>query len=310
MAKTLLHFSPGDAINWELHRYESDLVARFYSGSKIPQHQRIFRQMSCCSSRISFYLDKEGDYKLYASNFCKQRSCPVCQWRRVILWRRRMRLAIPKVEAQLPGWRWLFLTLTVENIPLVQLRGFISSMQDSFSRLTRYGHHWARQQKPFPAVGWIKSLEVTRAANNFAHPHYHCLLLVDPQYFDKSQNNFLSHEDWLCMWQRSLSCDYRPSIRISAIKEDKSGTSKLSEAAKYTVKVSDLVADSEWLLEYSNQIHRVRAVEVGGIFRNNPDFQVEQNNDNDLIGRRNRDVDADDQVYFQWDGARRRYVNL
>jgi plasmid rolling circle replication initiator protein Rep len=85
-----------------------------------------------------------------------------------------------------PKHRWLFLTLTVKNCSIQELRKNLDCMNKSFIRLSKL--------KEFPGVGWIKSVEVTRGRDGNAHPHIHCLLMVAPGYFGA---NYLSQERWI-----------------------------------------------------------------------------------------------------------------
>ncbi|WNN88804.1 protein rep [Gloeocapsopsis dulcis] len=136
----------------------------------------------------------DGEYKLKlaASRFCRVRHCPVCQWRRSLMWKAKAYQALPKVKQDYPKYRWLFLTLTVKNCPIYELQKTLDWMNKSFVRLTKL--------KDFPAIGWIKSVEVTRGKDGNAHPHIHCLLMVAPSYFGL---NYLSQERWVELWQKS-----------------------------------------------------------------------------------------------------------
>ena len=46
--------------------------------------------------------------------FCRVRYCPVCQWRRSLLWRAVMFQQLPAIKEKYPSYRWVFLTLTVK----------------------------------------------------------------------------------------------------------------------------------------------------------------------------------------------------
>lgn len=51
-----------------------------------------------------------------------------------------------------------------------------------------YGYHELRiirsRHKVWVADGWLKSVEITRAPNDYAHPHIHALLFVPGSYFN------------------------------------------------------------------------------------------------------------------------------
>lgn len=119
--------------------------------------------------------------------------------------------------------------------------------------------------KAWCANGWIKSTEVTKGQDGFAHPHFHCLLIVPASYF--SGRKYLSHEKWIQLWQRGLGVDYKPSINVQAIKVTENFTAIIPEILKYQTKVQDLAGDSDWLIKLTEQLYSSRSVGVGGVLR-------------------------------------------
>ncbi len=59
-----------------------------------------------------------------------------------------------------------------------ELRLTVKEMNKSWNKLVK--------RKQFPALGWVKSLEVTKSQDLTAHPHFHCLLVVPSNYFSCS----------------------------------------------------------------------------------------------------------------------------
>jgi hypothetical protein len=179
-------------------------------------------------------------------------------------------------------------------------------MSKAFHRLTGY--------KEFPGVGWVRSLEVTRnAATGAAHPHFHVLTMVKPRYF--SGGDYVKQQRWRELWQRALKIDYLPVVNVKVVKHDKSKSDSLDgmigsvlEVLKYSVKESDLVADAEWLVELTEQLHKIRAVAPGGVLR---DF-LREDEPEDLI-RTDDDYPSDEvlqlmpELWFGWREKLRRY---
>ena len=78
------------------------------------------------------------------------------------------------------------------------------------------------------------------------------------------------------------------------------------ESVKYQVKESDLIRDRQWFLELTKQLHKTRAVAVGGVLR---DYMKElEQEPEDLIGE-DEDPDAVDEgsLYFGWKRRERKY---
>jgi hypothetical protein len=133
-------------------------------------------------------------------------------------------------------------------------------MNSAWQRLT--------QLKKFPAIGFFKSLEVTRGKDGSAHPHFHILLMVPNSYFQGA--NYIKQDKWIQMWKKALRIDYEPGVHIQAIKvvgDNDKILDAVKEVAKYTVKGDDLIVDNEWLAEYTKQVHKTRAISLGGILK-------------------------------------------
>jgi len=80
------------------------------------------------------------------------------------------------------------------------------------------------------------------------------------------------------------------------------------ETFKYSVKESDLVADENWLVELTTQLHQMRAIAIGGVLK---DFLKEEKEDDDLIhvDESENDVEVEDNIklFFGWREAVKRY---
>ncbi len=283
---------------WDKHRANADKVANHYRGSEFGSY---LQRINFCSQLLDFRLvpdADEGELKLKLSNarFCRVRTCPVCQWRRSLMWKAKAFKVLPKIVAQYPTHRWLFITLTVKNCPITDLKETLVWMNRSWQRLT--------QLKAFPATGWLRSTEVTRGRDGSAHPHFHCLLMVPPGYFGK---NYLKQAEWVDMWRRSLRIDYNPMLDVQAVKKGQQPMQLVPELLKYCVKESDLVTDREWFLELTRQMHKMKTVATGGVLKVYLK-ELEQEPD-DLIGKDEQSESAVDEghLYFGWKRQEKKY---
>ena len=289
----LSQLSQKDSV-WDDHRALADIVQRHYAGTEF---HRYAERISFCSDFLYFKLAVSGALSLSSSRFCRVRYCPVCQWRRSCMWKSKAHLALPKVIAKYPSYRWLFLTLTIRNCAITELRETVDHLNKSFARLTKL--------KNFPAVGWIKSLEVTRGKDGSAHPHFHVLLLVEPSYF--AGNYYISKNRWSELWQKCLRIDYLPITHVRPIKEDQNVTVIIPEILKYQTKVSDLAFERNWLVILTHQMHKTRAVAVGGVLR---EFMHElEEEPDDLIGEGDEDTIPDLLLGFRWRTKLKKYIS-
>jgi plasmid rolling circle replication initiator protein Rep len=265
----LSDISPADK-PWDKHRAESDEIAKLYG---MVGYSRYSERIGDCSRRLTYAMQANDDgelkLRLREAKFCRVRHCPVCQWRRQQMWRARFFKALPQVQAKYPTARWIFVTLTVRNCELTELRATLTKMNLAWGRLIK--------RKEFPALGFIKSVEVTRnAKDGTAHPHFHCLMLVPASYFGKG---YISQAEWAVLWESCLKADYTPCVDVRAVKAKKGTLDDSPEASnaamllaicetlKYAVKPSDLLADPHWLDELTKQLQKTRMISIGGCLK-------------------------------------------
>ena len=284
---------------WDKHRQNADKVEALYAGSEFQSYSDRVR---FCSEFLQFGLVHDDDYeamklKLRAARFCRVRHCPVCQWRRSLMWKAKAYKVLPRIVEDYPNHRWLFMTLTVKNVPITELKATLSHMNRSFQRLI--------QRKAWPAVGWLRSTEVTRGRDGSAHPHFHCLLMVKPGYFGK---NYIKQVQWVQLWRKCARLDYDPILDVQAVKRGDTPMCLVPELLKYCTKESDMVADREWFLELTRQMHKTKAITTGGVLKSY--LKELESEPDDLIGK-DEDADGltDDEIrlMFGWQRKDKRY---
>ena len=324
----LAEISPRDK-RWDEIRGYADEIAKLYKNTR---YSKYADRISGCSRRLNFGTVRDADtgetrLKLRLALFCRVPRCPVCQWRRSLMWRAKAFKILPKLFENYPDARYLFLTLTVRNCDLTDLRSTLADMNKAWERLFK--------RKYFPAIGWLKSVEVTRSEDDTAHPHFHVLLMVKPSYFQGKY--YLSQKAWTELWQKSMRIDYTPIVHIQVVKdnisnnigeignESKSNNCNNSiinavlETIKYSVKPSDLVkmsrsksrivSNQDWLTELTSQLYKTKSLATGGIFKEY--FKELEEEPDDLI---NADDLPDTEegtksldLMFKWSEFKKRY---
>jgi hypothetical protein len=167
---------------------------------------------------------------------------------------------LTKLQEERPTMRAVFLTLTVRNCPLGDLRETIGELHASWTRLSRLSE--------FPTPYWLRRTEVTlsgvrppaagpeaseggplsspdvpgcRPGQNGStsggdngnthhasvmplscHPHLHALLVVPARYFGP---DYIKQTRWRELWMMSARLDYAPVVDIRNVyaKRDDSG---------------------------------------------------------------------------------------
>lgn len=300
---------------WDQHRAEADEVQQVYAAGA-GHYRRYAARVQACSQVLEFARDppthdKSQKIKLKRAHFCHVRLCPVCQWRRALKYQAIVYQSLPRLMVDYPEARFLFLTLTIRNCPVTYLRYTLEVMAKAWQRLT--------QLQIWPAVGWVRAVEITRSKDGSAHPHYHCLLMVPPAYF---QGDYLKQHEWAELWQHCLRVDYRPVVDVRVVKQSKKRSAfRLNEVSlnhmwfivteilKYSVKASDMVKDDRWFLILTDQVRGTRAVAMGGVLKQY--FRARRGKE-DLTqepGEEETRVEAE-RLFFGWKQKVRRYRRL
>lgn len=262
----LSEWSPRDK-PWDAHKTEADLVSGIFRSDINPRFQRYSGRVNDCAEVLSYAWGQSrndpGEFaiKLKTAHFCHVRHCPICQWRRSLMYLARFLEALPRITADNPSARWVFLTLTCKNVPVEELRSGLAAMNKAWDRLAK--------KKAFGVVrGWVRTTEVSRGTDGLAHPHFHVLMMVNSNYFTK---NYITQAQWAQMWGNALRADYQPIIHIQAVKP-KAGTEEIAgavrETLKYAVKPGDMTNNPEWFLELTRQLHKLRFIATGGVLKN------------------------------------------
>jgi len=259
--------------------------------SYIPSEDAHAFRQSKCATYLRYAIEKDTWHTyLNKAYFCKQRTCPVCSWLRSVKWRIRIFRGLPRLLLDFPAFSFLFLTLTVRNCHFSELRSCVGSMQQSWKRLA--------DLSSFPAVGYLKSLEVARPRDCFwsghylgrygskqtrvfrqelkqrgfslgswseyfceeVHPHFHVLMMVRPDYWT---SGYLDHSQWVSLWRRAARLEYDPVVDIRWVKSDQLNSGVL-EVSKYCLKSSDMTDRLGCLI--NRRLHGLKLLYSGGVF--------------------------------------------
>ena len=303
----LTDYSPRDR-PWDVHRAQAQAVEGVYQGTVFDS---LAGRIKGCTGHLGFVWSDpdpttgELHLKLRSAHFCRVRHCPVCQWRRSLMWQARFLKALPSIEAEYPTARWLFLTLTVRNCKITDLRRTIQDMNQSWHRLIK------RREFDSNTLGWIRTTEITRGRDDSAHPHFHVLMMVRPSYFT---HNYVTQRRWTELWQECARLDYTPIVHVKAVKP-KLGVGSLdqlplrravSETLKYAVKPSDM--NDDWLIQLTRQVYHLRFIASGGVLKNVLREGEETEKDLLLADDPSATDASEPDVFFKWHRGIKRYV--
>ena len=250
-------------------RKQSELLAASFK--RLDMDKRSAR-VSDCGTYLTFahQIDGSGNVsekgKLHNANFCRDRLCPMCAWRRSY----KIFAQVSKIMAHIKDdYAFLFLTLTIPNISSENVSEALQELQQGWQRL--------RRTKRFKSVikGYFKALEITYNKDSETyHPHFHIVLAVSKSYFNSRANDYISRSEWLQMWRDAMNDQTITQVDIRRAKSKYSSdelnassdlSSAVAEVAKYAVKLDDdLLVNDEVIGVLASVLHGKRLCEFDG----------------------------------------------
>lgn len=275
-----------------------------------------------CGSFLEWHNDDNiNKCTLVKANFCKDKFCPLCAWRRSLKLYNQLNKIVDNLCA---SYRFLFVTLTVKNCTAEQLAETVKTLNSSFTKMMK--------TKRFKCIaGYFKILEITHDTSEFItydmfhgnrkkhikskkryfekqnlhigdknpsfdtyHPHLHIMFAVDEDYF--SSKDYITQKDLCDAWSKALNVDYTAVCDIRTVSDknsrDKSTISfksAICEVAKYSVKDTDYLNCSDELIDktvrtLSDALYNVRLCSFAGVFKEVKQFlKLEDAFESDLL---------------------------
>ena len=275
----------GKEIDWKVKKLKNLELAESYKRLGLKKAYRVEE----CGTLLSFKKIEEELKKLFKANFCKDRLCPMCSWRRSMKVFGQVSKVMDRALED-KEYRFLFLTLTVKNCTGEELSKLIDKIFKSLELLFK------RKEVKNIVIGYFRGLEVTyNKDSDTYHPHFHIILMVNKSYFKKS-DKYLTQKDWTNLWKDCLKVDYTPIVNVKAFKTaSKEQTRKsICEVAKYTVKDNDYLFEDIEMTDntvaiLNNALKGRRLIAFGKEFRKiHKELNLDDAEKGDLI---NTDVD-------------------
>lgn len=263
-------------------------------------------RVKSCGDTLNFIRRKDGSLRLYQAYFCKNKLCPMCNWRRSMKYSYQTSQIVDEAIKEKPKGRFLFLTLTVKNVPGEELGDTISQLTKSFDRLFK------RAKVKKNLLGFLRSVEVTHnEKENTYHPHIHVLMMVRPVYF-QSKNDYIKQEEWGQMWSQSLKVEYVPVVDVRAVKEQGKGIKgAILETAKYPMKPIELdLKNAQVVDDLYNGLYRKRQLGYGGLFKEiRKRLRLSDVENGDLIytSENENDVSFGTKIVAIWNATKQNY---
>lgn len=179
-----------------------------------------------CATQIGI-SNIEGIAHVVKADFCRERICNVCAWRRQAKFVSQTRPVLNILSNK--GYRFIFVTLTIQNMPFEELNQALDLIMSAFHKFVM------RRQIKRAFKGIIRSVELTyNEKKDTFHPHIHMLVAVESDYFSHS-GFYTTHETITELWREALGVDYTPIVHVESV--DDTEKAQL-ETLKYSLKPS------------------------------------------------------------------------
>jgi plasmid rolling circle replication initiator protein Rep len=281
------------------HFDELDFFLKKYNGlfRTIELVQDVFskkelERFSECATYLRYAIFKNDgglQKRLIHANFCRNRWCSVCNWRRALKYRHILNKRIKKIISERKV-KFIFVTFTIKNTYFKNIDRDLRLLLNGFNRLMNY-----KVIKQNPSIlGYVRSLEFTIQKDNleYINLHIHTLFVVTPGYFDTRKNYYLNHRDWTYWWQRALKISYTPIVDVRLVKKRKKSKYNAEELAvfeviKYILKDTDLLKLQkakrvDIFKELYDSMKNVRNLAFGGILAPK-NFEKDEEKEEDLV---------------------------
>lgn len=257
------------SLSEQYRRISSKKDTPFYLAEKIYKRSLV---VADCGSYLEFniYHDESSkSHKLAKANFCKDRLCPMCAWRRSLKVFGQLSQLVDSLSSD---YEFVFLTLTVVNVKASELSVTIDKLYETWrnirkSRFYKESYH-----------GDVRVLEITHnKQRDDYHPHLHIILAVNPSYF--SSKFYKSQKQWVRFWQEAYGDPTITQVFIQSFRRRKKG---VAETAKYTVKCKNLTDSA--VLTFFDVLCGRRLISFSGVFyKQRQLLKLEDPIDGDLV---------------------------
>ncbi|MBQ9099362.1 MAG: protein rep [Clostridia bacterium] len=216
-----------------------------FSYQRLGMHDRA-KLVELCGTYTEWHFFTDGSPpRLSFANFCKDRLCRMCTWRRTRKIYGQISQIMDVLSAQ--GYRFVFCTLTVRNCAGSDLIRTLDDIQSAFNRFMQR----AKVHRAFKGV--FKAVEITRHPEYFRsiewHPHLHLIIAVRESYFHGK--DYINHDELMQLWRECCRLDYDPSVEIHKVRAREMDDGEVSlkgavlEVAKYTLKDADYLRGTD-----------------------------------------------------------------
>lgn len=247
---------PDFAGRWADHkRMAAQIALRMMAAGYRARGER----MSVCSDIVTYrYCPACDTWHVERANLCRDRLCPICNWRLSLQRYATMQDVVRPLIAS--GLSWALVTLTVQNCAPGALSRTVDAMM-------RCWHRALSRRDMRAAFGWARGLELTyNAEDGTLHPHMH-ILVAWPPATDRGEGLKRAWVDLVAAEGLVVSIKAQHSSALDGPSADDL-TKDVLETYKYSVKGSDVLRmPVSTLRDVARQWGGRRLMALGGILK-------------------------------------------
>ena len=190
-------------------------------------------RISNCGGFLQFKANIDfSQKKVFSANFCKERGCPFCDWRKSIRNGQLLSIMAQGISDDF-DYRFVFGTLSSVNCKASDIKTEIDKYNRSYRNLMR------RKEITKVSRGSVRKIEITynRQRDDY-NLHIHFLMAVNKSYF--KSRYYLKIDKWLELWRDCMDDMTIKNIFIRKA-ENRNDSSPYLELAKYSAKTTDLL---------------------------------------------------------------------
>ena len=270
----------------EKYKIKKDKNIQFKNYIENYVSQNRLKDIENCGSYLEFIADKTlTSKKLLKANFCKNRFCPFCAWRKSLKESLKNFILIKYLKNNF-DYEFIFLTLTSPNVQGEELENEVKDFNESFKKLMK------RKELLKINKGYIRKLEVTYDNNEYItenlynrkksyykskglnigdynityntyNPHFHIIIAVSKSYF--TSKNYVSKSKFLELWKECKKDNSITQIDIKKVGLD--DKKAILEISKYVGKDSDYLTNKNVFDIFYKSLRGKQLITYNGVFK-------------------------------------------
>lgn len=284
---------------YEKHQLMKDYVCDLVQHSELIPIQQIER-MSNCGEWLTF-RENDDKLQLVGASFCRQRICPMCQWRKA---ERQFSNCVQIADyLSKQDYRFLHVVLTCKNCNGgKELTDTVQMLYRSFALLMKR----ERPKRAFKGV--LRTLEVSYNYDTRQfHPHLHCLVAVKKSYFNDSRS-YISYDLLTEMWTQCLKQAVPAMCSIGTVKNNL-GFAEVSKYCLKPLKLNEIYEDDNLyiLAELHATLKGARFVQYYGVIKEaRKALKIKDEDELDENG----ELDNKENIVYHYNHTRSRYEQI